>query len=200
MEKLEKYVNRYRLLFSATSAKESIIYKEMIENEDIPRYWFDMAIPRDIEDMNIDKLQLFRIDDLKEISKSNYALRQEQALRANEVVEEYKEEFYAWLRALSVEPVIKQMYHNADEAIEAELERAIKKGYLPADTEENIRKMAKQMFKRFLYKPTKNMRETSRDNKNENDIDSVKRILGIDTDNVDFKQYKDEHYIKGYTT
>ena len=58
VDKLEKYINRYRLLFSATSAKEPIITREMIENESVSRFWFDMAIPRDIEDMGMEKLQL----------------------------------------------------------------------------------------------------------------------------------------------
>jgi len=52
MDKLPKYLNRYRLLFAATSAREPVITKELIENETLPRLWFDMAIPRDIEDMS----------------------------------------------------------------------------------------------------------------------------------------------------
>ncbi len=28
----------------------------MIENDNLDRVWFDMAIPRDIEDMNLSKL------------------------------------------------------------------------------------------------------------------------------------------------
>jgi len=67
IDNLRKYVNRYRLLFTATSAKELLITKELIDNESVRRLWFDMAIPRDIEDMNMEKLQLFRIDDLRSI-------------------------------------------------------------------------------------------------------------------------------------
>lgn len=44
MDKLPKYVNRYKLLFSATASAEPVITAEMIENETIPRMWFDMAI------------------------------------------------------------------------------------------------------------------------------------------------------------
>jgi glutamyl-tRNA reductase len=79
IDTLPKYINRYRLLFSATSSKEPVITKDLIENETLPRQWFDMAIPRDIEDMNLEKLQLFRIDDLRSISNDNHALREEQA-------------------------------------------------------------------------------------------------------------------------
>ncbi|PHS32275.1 MAG: glutamyl-tRNA reductase [Sulfurovum sp.] len=199
IDKLEKYVNRYRLLFSATSAKEIIVTKDLIENETIPRLWFDMAIPRDIEDMNLEKLQLFRIDDLRAISQTNHALREEQAVIAAEIVERYTDDFYAWLRALSIEPVIKQMREHVSEAIDMEMKRAIKKGFVPAGSEVNMRKMAEQMFNRFLHDPTQNLRHSSTEKKNANCIEAVKKMFNIDTDNIDFKQYKNDHHTKGYS-
>ena len=198
MEKLQKYLNRYRLLFSATSAKEPIITGDLIENEALPRLWFDMAIPRDIEDMELEKLQIFRIDDLRAISQDNHALREEQAVRAAEIVEKYKEEFYAWLRALSIEPVIKEMREQVNEAIDAEMKRALKKGFVPVEAEANMRKMAEQMFKRFLHEPTQNLRHSSAEKKNANCIESVKRMFNIDTEDIDLKQYKNDHHKKGY--
>ena len=198
VENLAKYINRYRLLFSATSAKEPVITKTLIENDTVDRLWFDMAIPRDIEDMGMEKLQLFRIDDLRSISESNHAMREEQAVRAAEIVEHYTEDFYAWLRALSIEPVIKQMRIHVSEAIDAEMARAIKKGFVPHEAEDNMRKMAEQMFKRFLHDPTQNLRKSSTQKKNANCIESVKRMFNIDTENIDFKQYKSDHHTKGY--
>lgn len=199
IDQLPKYINRYKLLFSATSAKEAVITKELIENETLPRFWFDMAIPRDIEDMELDKLHLFRIDDLRSISNDNHALREGQAVRAAEIVNGYKEEFYAWLRALSVEPVIKQMREHVSEAIDKEICRAIQKGFVPAEHEENMRKMAKQMFNRFLHDPTLNLRHSSAQKEDANCLEAVKRMFNINTENIDFKQYKNDHHTKGYS-
>ena len=199
MDALPKYINRYRLLFSATSAKEPVITRELIDNVTLPRHWFDMAIPRDIEDMDLEKLKLFRIDDLRSILNDNHALREEQAVRAAEIVEKYKEEFYAWLRALSIEPVIKQMREHVSEAIDKEMYRAIQKGFVPAEHEANMRKMAQQMFKRFLHDPTQNLRHSSVEKKNANCIEAVKKMFNIDTENIDFKQYKNDHHTKGYS-
>jgi len=198
LENLGKYLNRYKLLFSATSSKEVLITRESIENESVNRLWFDMAIPRDIEDIALDKLQLFRIDDLRSISQDNHALREEQAVRAAEIVEKYTEDFYAWLRALSIEPIIKQMRQNVSDAIDKEMKRAIKKGFITADAEENTRKMAEQMFKRFLHDPTQNLRQSSAEHKNINSIEAVRQMFNIDTENIDFKQYKNDHHTKGY--
>ncbi|AKF25327.1 glutamyl-tRNA reductase [Sulfurovum lithotrophicum] len=199
MENLPKYLNRYRLLFSATSSPDPVITKGLIENETLPRHWFDMAIPRDIEDMTLEKLQLFRIDDLRAISHDNHAMREEQAVRATEIVERYTEEFYAWLKALSIEPVIKQMRQHVSAAIEKEIQRALKKGFVPKEYESNMRKMAEQMFNRFLHDPTQNLRASSTESKNANCIEAVKKMFSIDTEHVDFKQYKNDHHTKGYS-
>ncbi|OYY25999.1 MAG: glutamyl-tRNA reductase [Sulfurovum sp. 35-42-20] len=198
LDKLAKYLNRYRLMFTATSSREVIVTKKLIENEALPRLWFDMAIPRDIEDMELEKLQIFRIDDLRAISHNNHALREEQAVKASEIVQKYTEDFYDWLRALSVEPVIKQMRQHVSAAIEKEMQRAIKKGFIPHEYEDNIRKMAEQMFNRFLHDPTHNLRHSSADNKNANCIEAVKNMFNINTENIDFKQYKNDHHTKGY--
>lgn len=197
VDKLPKYLNRYRLLFCATSSKEPIVKEEQILNIDLQRIWFDMAIPKDIDDMNLKKLQLFRIDDLKAISQTNHALREEQALRASEIVKNYKDEFYSWLRALSIEPVIKEMRSNVSNVIDIELKRAIKKGFVPKESEENMRKMAEQMFKKFLHDPTQNLRSSSK-KKNANCIEAIKKMFDIEVEHIDVQQYKQDHHIKGY--
>lgn len=200
MESLPKYLNRYRLLFTATSSPDPIITREMVEERDLKRIWFDMAIPRDIEEMEIDQMQIFRIDDLKHISADNHALRQEQALKASEIVDHYKEEFFLWLRALSVEPVIKGVRLQVEGAIDQELSRAIKKGFVPVEAEANMRKMAEQMFNRFLHAPTRRMRESSREKDGVAGIDAIRNIFNIDMAHVNFKQYKKEQHQKGYTS
>jgi len=198
MDNFHKYLNRYRLLFSATSSKETIIKSSMIQNRDLDRVWFDMAIPRDINAEGIDKLQLFRIDDLKSISKENYALKEEQAGRAVDIVDKYKEEFYKWLRKLSVEPVIKDMRLQVKKAISQELERAISKKFVPKEYKENMEKMAEQMFNRFLHDATQNLRQCSADIGAGKRIDAIKEIFEISINDKDAKKYKNEHHVKGY--
>ena len=90
------------------------------------------------------------------------------------------------------------MRQNVSDAIDAEMNRAIKKGFVPSEAEDNMRKMAEQMFKRFLHDPTQNLRKSSTQKKNANCIESVKRMFNIDTDNIDLKQYKNDHHTKGY--
>jgi len=197
-EKLDKYINRYRLVFCATSAPTAVITKDMIINHNLNKLWFDMAIPRDIEDIKVENLQIFRIDDLRDISDTNHALREEQAIKANEIVENYKNEFYKWLRALSIEPVIKGIRLDVNESIEKELKRAINKGFVPKEYEDNMRKMAQQMFNQFLHLPTQKLRIQSKEKDSVCSIDAVANMFNITRDDKNPQQYKDDHHTKGY--
>jgi len=190
-EKLQSYINKYRLLFSATSSKEPIITQDMIEETKIDRLWFDMAIPRDI-DNNIknSSIKIYYIDDLQEISKNNHALRKEQALKATEIVQEYKDNFLKWLQALAVEPVIKQMRLNINEIVQQEVQRVVKKGFIPKEYQKNLEYMAKQLFDKFLHAPTKKMREISKESDGMETIEAIKKVFDINTDSVDPKKYK----------
>jgi len=188
--KLERYINRYRLLFTATASPEPIITRSMVEEKPIRRIWFDMAIPRDIEDDVECDVRIYRIDDLQEISKNNHALRQEQALRAGEIVDRYCDDFFRWLQALSVEPVIKQMRLDIRDVVDGEVERAVKKGHIPPESADNVRYLVAQAFDRYLHEPTKNLRKASKESEGSRAIESIKQIFAIDTSDVDPKQYK----------
>ncbi|WP_456432024.1 glutamyl-tRNA reductase [Nitratifractor sp.] len=189
-ENLERYINRYRLLFSATSSPDPIILPEMIEAKEINRIWFDMAIPRDIADISDPAIRVFRIDDLQEISKTNHALRREQALRAAEIVDRRVEEFFRWLQALSVEPVIKRMRLRVDDVASAEARRAVKKGFIPAEYEANLRYAIAQAFDKYLHDPTRNLRAISKESDGSGVIEAMKRVFEIDTADVDPDRYK----------
>jgi glutamyl-tRNA reductase len=189
-DRLRTVINRYRLLFTATSAPEPIVTADMISEPDLDRLWFDMAIPRDIDTMENKNIHLYRIDDLQAISKNNHALRQEQALQAGEIVQRYRDDFFLWLRALSIEPVIKRLRLQIDGVIDAEIERTIRKGFVPAGHEANMKRMITQVFDKFLHEPTKRLRAISKENDGASTIDALKMIFDISTEDVDPKKYK----------
>ncbi len=190
MERLHRLINRYRLLFTATSSPEPIIINSIVEYNEADRLWFDMAIPRDIEEMEEENIKIYRIDDLQEISKSNHAMREEQALKASEVVEHYTREFYLWLQALTIEPLIKGMRLSIDEVIEGEVARSVKKGYLPEQFSDNAKRMITQVFDKYLHMPTKNLREMAKQNDGQAAVNAFKKVFEIETDDSNLKQYK----------
>ncbi len=162
-DELYEAINEYDLVFTATGASNVIIPCNKVAATSFERYWFDMAIPRDIDDCNMGGLHIYRIDDLKNIVDENLSLREDEAKKCYVIIGKYTAEFYEWLKSLSIEPLIKDIYEKAMLCAQEETQRVMKRGYLPQEYESQARKMNEQVLKRFLHDITKRMREVAHD-------------------------------------
>ena len=170
---LDKAVNEFEILFTATSSNTPIITDDVVESCDFERYWFDLAVPRDILYTKDEKVNLFVVDDLKEIVDENKGLREQEARKAHGIVGRSVVEFFEWLDTLNVEPMIKDIYLKAYKAAEVEAARAIENGYLPKEYADEAKKLAEQTLKRFLHDMTTKMREVSHEPK----ADSISGVM-----------------------
>jgi len=115
---LQKLINSHRLLFTATGAPHTIITAEMVQPKEYERFWFDIAVPRDIDEIEHEKLHIYAVDDLQNIVNTNMSLREEEAGKAYRIIGEYTGQFYTWLQTLSADPIIKALRDQAQEAAE----------------------------------------------------------------------------------
>jgi glutamyl-tRNA reductase len=183
IDNLESSLNRYRLLFSATSSKNPIITDTLISEVGFDRYWFDIAVPRDIDIENsFNKLNIYSVDDLKDIVHKNISLREEQAKIAYAIVGQFSTEFFSWLNTLSIEPFIKELRVEANRIKNQKIDNSIKKGYIKNSDRENIDKLVDTIFNQFLHTPTNNLRKFSKDAESDLIIESMKRLFDISLD------------------
>lgn len=160
---LQYAINDFEILFSATSSPVPIITDEIIQSCDFDRYWFDLALPRDINYTKGNRINLYVIDDLKTIVDENIGTREESARSAHDIIGRAVVEFFEWINNLDIEPMIKEIYQQAYHAAKEESQRAIKSGYIPKEYQQEVQKMCEQALKRFLHPMAKNMRESSQD-------------------------------------
>src|SRR3989339_1994715 len=189
---LPNAVNEFEILFSATSASEPIITDEIIKQCDFDRYWFDMAVPRDINYHKGERINLYVIDDLKNIVDENMSLREDGARKAHGIIGRSTVEFFEWLDTLNIEPMIKEIYEKAFEAAKAESDRVIKKGYIPKEYEAQIRKMSEQVMKRFLHQMSSKMRSVSEESNSDMVTSALQFLIKKDKNDMPDK-YKCEH-------
>lgn len=180
---LERAVNEFEILFTATSSYEPIIKSETIHSKDFDRYWFDLALPRDISYEKGERIHLYIIDDLKLIVDENLSLREKEAHTAHTIIGRGVVEFFESLDTQNVEFLIKEIYLKAQKAAEDESLRAIRSGYLPKIYESEAQKMCEQALKRFLHEFTSNIRCASKDAQTE----LLKRAVGSNTNIGDKK-------------
>lgn len=160
-------INEFEIIFTATSSPEPIITDAIIKPCSFERYWFDLALPRDINCKEDDKINLFVIDDLKSTVDENLEFREEAAREGHGIIGRAVVDFFDWLSAQDIEPTIKAIYLKADKAAHEESARAIDCGYIPKEYEAETKKMCEQTLKRFLHDITNNIRNGSEDFKSE---------------------------------
>jgi glutamyl-tRNA reductase len=175
---LSEAVNEFPILFTATGSKNFIITDDIIEPCDFDRYWFDMAIPRDINYHRGDRINLYQIDDLKSIVNENIELRGESSRKAHGIIGRSIVDFFEWLDTLNVEPMVKEIYQKASIAAKTESDRVIKNGYIPKEYEAQVNKMALQVLKRFLHEMTAKMRDVSHELKS--DLGPMQHLINND--------------------
>ncbi|EAK0453923.1 glutamyl-tRNA reductase [Campylobacter upsaliensis] len=158
LENLENYLNAYSLFFSATNAKNALITNNMLKSVEFKRYFFDIAVPRDIELSENDKIKVFAVDDLEEVVRKNLALRECEASIAYGIIGAMTSEFFKILNDLALTPTIKALRLKAKACANQQLQIALSKGYLKKSDEEEARKLIHQVFKAFLHEPTLNLR------------------------------------------
>lgn len=197
-DKLENFINKYRFLFSATSSDDHIITEEMVKEVEFERHWFDIAVPRDIEDSCKEKnINLFSVDDLKSVVSQNRAFREKQAGIAFSIIGKFTMEFYKWLQTLQVEPIIKRMREMAKRSAQKELDRAIQKGYLPKEQKDEVEKILHQAFNTFLHKPTCNLKKVAEDPEFDTIVQSFQYLFGInEQQKKQMNMYKCEYHME----
>ncbi|MEA2049896.1 MAG: glutamyl-tRNA reductase [Campylobacterota bacterium] len=178
-EQLEKLLNSMRLMITATAAPYPIIKKDMIEPFYQERNWFDIALPRDIEDMRYPNINIYSVDDLQCIVDENMELRASQAKEAYHIVGTMTSEFFSWLQTLNIEPVVKSIHLKSDEIIEKKLNIAIKKHFIKKSDEENIRKLCKTVMAEFLHTPTIQLKEVSKSIEGDHILNTAQNIFGL---------------------
>lgn len=198
---VEPYSNLQNLLattsvmITATSAPYAIITKENAPSSNIKRYWFDIAVPRDIdENIELSDLEIYSVDDLQEIVNENMTKRSTQAKEAYAIVGRATLEFFDWLKSLDIEPVIKNLYLKGENIIEKKVQNAIKKGYVPKEYEANIRKLCQTVLTEYLHNPSKQIKNLSRNVECDLVVNSIQNMFNSNEDKD--INYKCEHLSK----
>ena len=119
-------------------------------------------------------------------------LRDESAKEAHKILESYTRDFFTWLQTLSVEPVIKHIRYLAKQSSLKELDRAIKKGFLPEKYRQNVEKILHGAFNSFLHNPTMRLRQASESHQGDPIIEAMKSMFDIGDEVVMLSNYKCE--------
>ncbi|EFN2789925.1 glutamyl-tRNA reductase [Campylobacter coli] len=192
LNNLKKYLDEYELFFSATNAPNAIITNSLIDEVSHKRYFFDIAVPRDIYISENEKISVFAVDDLEVVVRKNLALREQEARMAYGIIGRETSEFFRYLNDLALMPIIKAIRLQAKEYADKQLEIALKKGYLKKSDKEEARKLIHQVFKAFLHTPTVNLKHLQGKMQSDTVINAMRYIFDLQNNLEGLNQYKCE--------
>ncbi|MCE7094191.1 glutamyl-tRNA reductase [Campylobacter coli] len=189
LNNLKKYLNEYELFFSATNAPNAIIANSLIDEVSHKRYFFDIAVPRDIDISENEKISVFAVDDLEVVVRKNLALREQEARMAYGIIGRETAEFFRYLNDLALTPIIKAIRLQAKECANKQLQIALDKGYLKHSDEEEARKLIHQVFKAFLHTPTMNLKHLQGKMQSDTVINAMRYIFDLENNLEGLNQY-----------
>ncbi|WP_120952465.1 glutamyl-tRNA reductase [Helicobacter sp. L8] len=195
---LEQGINTHAFLFCATGAPSSVITAKMARPCDFRRWWFDLAVPRNIENPTQPHIWLYSVDDLQGVVAHNLEQRQKDTRHAYQIVGQFSVQFAQWLQSLEVDPLIKDLRGLAKEAALKELHRAIKKGYLPQEYEQSVARILHNAFNTFLHHPSATLKKNA--HKPEGDMlgECLKSLFNLGKESLFINRYKCEFSEEGF--
>ncbi|ASQ30782.1 glutamyl-tRNA reductase [Campylobacter avium LMG 24591] len=196
ISKLKELVNSCEFIFCATSSKDPVITDELLEEVEFKRYFFDIAVPRDVDIKENDKVKVFVVDDLKDVVKKNLALRESEAHNAYAIIGKMTVEFFRYLDDLELNPIIKDLRLIAKDCAQKELKKAIKKGYLKNSDKEEARKLIHQVFKAFLHTPTMKLKHLEGKVQSDTVANAMRYIFALDEKAQGLDEYKCEYAVE----
>lgn len=170
-EYMAEHLETADIIISSTGAKGFVIEPDMIQKcmkrrKHRPMFLIDIAVPRDIDPKinDISNAYVYDIDDLKTVVDTNLKFRENEAKKAEVIIEDEMEKIDEWLVSLDVVPTIKMFREKVLDITNAELQKGLGQlGELSPKQERTIRSMMNGLAYKILHQPTVMLKQKARE-------------------------------------
>jgi len=182
-----EYEDRYKVLndvdvvISATASPHIVV-----RYEDMPKlknkvYMMDIALPRDIDPRinDLENVEVYDIDNLKEIHDKNDKKRKELANIGYKMIDSSINEFVEWVDSTQTDPTIESLNDKCLEIREDTLDYIFRKLDLDNREKKIIDKMMTSALKRLIREPIINLKQTKDKGKREEYIKLVEELFEL---------------------
>ncbi len=156
------------IVITSTASQLPILGKGAVEQalkqrRHRPMLMVDIAVPRDIEPQvgELADVYLYSVDDLREIVDENIRSRQEEASKADLIIEEGLARFRQESRARGAVDAVRQYRRQSESTRDAELERALKALTRGEDPVRVVKDLARGITNKLIHAPTAGLKEAS---------------------------------------
>jgi glutamyl-tRNA reductase len=179
------------IVVTSTASKEYVITYDRVKNSlrkrrNRPLFFIDIAVPRDIEPKinDLENVYVYDIDDLKGVTEINMAQRQQEAVKADRIVQEEAGKFEKWLETLSVVPTIVSLRDKADSIVQAELKKSFSSlGDLTPDQIEAVHTLTRSITEKMMNDPIVFLKKKAGRETLNTYLDVTRQLFNLDRNN-----------------
>jgi glutamyl-tRNA reductase len=142
----------------------------------------DTAVPRDVDPSarDLPGVELYDLDDVQRELARNLSAREEEARRAEPIVEEELASFERWLASLDVVPTISALHERGRAAIEHALRDNERRWQaLTEDDRERVELVARAIVNDLLHEPTLSLRRAGEGGSSSVYVNTVRELFGL---------------------
>jgi glutamyl-tRNA reductase len=179
------------IVISSTASTEYVILQEQVKGlmrkrRNRPLFFIDIAVPRDVEPRvnDLDNVYLYDIDDLKGVIDVNMAQRQQEAVKAERIVEEEVIKFEKWLKTLAVVPTIVSLKEKAETIRRTEIKKSLSGlGNLSASQLRSLENLTASITEKIIHDPILVLKKKADRPTRDTYIDMMRKLFKLDLDN-----------------
>lgn len=187
VEQLSDALKQADIVISSTGACEPIIKVSDVKNvmktrKYRPMFLIDIAVPRDIEAQvnDLDGVYLYNIDDLQAVVSENLGERMNEALKAEEIVNEEVMKFMDWAKTLDLSPTIVALREKLETIRCGEIARMNGKiSKLDDGLREILEIVSRSIINKIAHDPISFLKKTKSTSRKEINIDIVQRVFNL---------------------
>lgn len=199
-EEIEAQLLEADIVISSTAAPGYVITHDQVKGSmkkrrNRPLFFIDIAVPRDVEpEVNdLENVYAYDIDDLKGIIQMNRGQREEEAIKAERIVEEEVIKFEQWLKTLEVVPTIVSLKEKAETIRQAELKKSLSSlGELSPSQMKSLEALTLSITEKILNDPILFLKKKADRPLGKSYLDTARRLFRLDRENGDEVEHGSE--------
>ena len=178
------------IVIASTASADYVIRRDQVKQalrkrRNRPLFFIDIAVPRDVEPRvnDLGNVYLYDIDDLQGVVEINRAQRQEEAVKAERIVEEEVLRFQGWLKTLGVVPTIVRLKEKAEEIRRTEVRRSLPGlGDLSEEQQRALDMLTRSIAGKIVHDPILMLKRKADRPSRDQVLDLTRQLFRLDDD------------------
>lgn len=176
------------IVISSTASRDYVIHYDQVKGcmkkrRNRPLFFIDIAVPRDVEPRvnDIGNVYAYDIDDLKGVIEINLEQRQQEAVKAERIVQEEVIKFEKWLKTLDVVPTIVSMKEKAEWIRKSEIKRSLSGfKHLTPSQMQALEALTKSIAEKIINDPIVVLKEKAERPTRDQYLDMARKLFKLD--------------------